>query len=72
MGDGGQTPEGPPGKAVPGTLAQPPQPRRQEVLVDSGGRPRHLQGPLRAGKPLGGDRQTAARKVSELIYFHNR
>lgn len=49
----GQAPEGPAGEAVPGTLAQPPQPGCEEILLDSRGGPHHLQGPLHAGKPLG-------------------
>lgn len=64
MGHRGPAPEGQAGQAVQRTLAQPPQSQREEVLVDSRGGPRHLQGPLPARKPLGRDRQAAPWEVS--------
>lgn len=66
MGRGGQTPEGAIGEAVPRALAQPPEPGREEVLLDRGRGSHHLQSPLHAGKPLGRDRQAAAWKVETL------
>ncbi|CAB1329428.1 unnamed protein product [Coregonus sp. 'balchen'] len=41
-----KAPEGSPGEAVQGALAQPPQPGREEVLMDPRGGPDHLQSPL--------------------------
>lgn len=64
VGHSGPAPEGQAGQAVQRTLAQPPQSQREEVLVDGRGGPRHLQGPLPAGKPLGRDRQAAPWEVS--------
>lgn len=64
VGHCGPAPEGQAGQAVQRTLAQPPQPQCEEVLVDGRGGPNHLQGPLPAGKPLGRDRQAAPWEVS--------
>jgi len=58
-----QAPPGPHRQAVPRALAQPPEPRGEEVVVDPGGGPHHLPGPQEAGQPLGRDLQAAARKV---------
>lgn len=65
MGDGGQAAEGSPGEAVQGAMAQPPQPGREEVLVDTRGGPDHLQSPLCPREPLGGDRQASTWKVTD-------
>ena len=66
VGVGCQTAERPPGEAVSRALAQPPEPRREEVILDGRGGPDYLQGPLCAWKPLGGDSQTASWKVAML------
>ena len=66
VGVGCQTAKRPPGEAVSGALAQPPEPRREEVILDGRGGPDHLQGPLCAWKPLGGDCQIASWKVATL------
>lgn len=65
MGHGGQALKGSPGETVQGALAQPPEPRREEVFLDFRGGPGHLQGPQCAGEPLGRDRQTPPWKVGE-------
>lgn len=51
-----QAPERTHWQAVPRALAQPPEPRGEEDIVDWGGGPNHLSGPWEAGKPLGWNR----------------
>lgn len=51
-----QAPEGAYRQAVPWALAQPPEPRGEEDIVDWGGGPHHLPGTREAGQPMGRNR----------------
>lgn len=65
-----QAPPGADRKAVPWTVAQPPQPGGEEVVVDSGGGSDNLRGPQTAGQPLGRDIQAPSWTVKTILCAH--
>lgn len=52
---------------MPWTVAQPPQPRGEEIFMDPGRGSNHLRGPQTARQPLGRDLQASSWTVT--LYF---
>lgn len=62
-----QAPEGAHRQAVPRALAQPPESRGEEDIVDRGGGPYHLPGARETGEPLGRNCQAATGQVRRHV-----